>query len=260
VWLKGNVATAGAYGNVALFAAIGEHCLRGIPMMKKNLLLLSLLLPASVASSAQTVLQQFTSLSQGSVHRSFIELKQPTRKGSVLIAIPMFVAPNIRVLKVSDDGPEGGSVYHKIEAAAASCANKFVDIWYCENCKAGVTEIKMELSDTAQGLNSFLEVADLAPSAAIDGPGAHVSDGTATIAGQAPGASITTSAQDFVLAAYFPPAAGITPASWAFTRSFAYLQSAPPGTYQPTLTGAKPGNYCMAMAAFKAATTASAPK
>jgi len=234
--------------------------------MKKDLLIL-LLLWGGVAVSAQTIVQQVTSLSQAA-RVSPMELKEPTGKGNVLIATSAILTPGIRVLKVTDDAPDGGNVYQQVAGAASSCAKKSVDIWYCENCKAGVTELKFYLSDAATvSVNAFLEVSDMALSSVLDGSGAHVSDGTVSSEGLEVGASITTTAQDFIIARYFPTPplpTGVTPAAWTYTPSYVYLLNAPAGTHQPTLTGAKAaGSFCMSMAAFKTAASAaavSAPK
>jgi hypothetical protein len=220
--------------------------------MKKKLLILSLLL-GGAGLCAQTIVQQSTILSQGSAGLSLIELEKPTGKGNILIAMSTVLSPGISVVSVTDDG---GNVYKKIEGASASCANKLVDIWYCEKCKAGVTEVKFNMSQPSMIVNSFLEVSDLAASSPVDGS-AHVSDGTATGVGQEVGGSIRTTAKDFILALYFPTAprpTGVTPSAWTFNPSYVFVKSAAPGTYQPTLTGAKPsGPFCMGMAAFKTA-------
>ncbi len=229
--------------------------------MRKNLLIL-LFLWGGADVSAQTIVQQLTALSQGA-HVSPLELKQPTGKGNVLIAMAAVTSPGIRVLKITDDAPDGGNVYQQVAGASSSCANKFIDIWYCENCKPGVTELKFHLSDAATvSVNAFLEVSDMALSAVLDGSGAHVSDGTATSEGLEVGASIATTAKDFIIARYFPAPplpTGVTPAEWTYTPSYVYLLNAPPGTYQPTLTGGKAGGgFCMSMAAFKTAASAAA--
>lgn len=228
----------------------------------KKLLLLSLLW-GGVGLAAQTIVQQSTILSQGSAGLSLIELEKPTAKGDVLIAMSTVLSPGNAVLSVTDDAPGGSNVYKKIEGASASCATKPVDIWYCEKCKGGVSEVKFNMSNASMIVNSFLEVSDLATSAALDGS-AHVSDGTATGAGQEAGGSIKTTARDFIIALYFPTAprpTGVTPVAWTFNPSYVYVKSGAPGTYQPTLTGAKPsGQYCMGMAAFKAAAGSAASK
>ena len=103
----------------------------------------------------------------------------------------------------------------------------------------------------------FLKFRSMALSSVVDGSGAHVSDGTATSAGLEAGPSITTTTKDFIIARYFPSIplpTGVTPAAWTYKTSYVYMQNAPPGTYQPTLTGAEAaGSFCMSMAAFKTA-------
>jgi len=224
--------------------------------MKKRLLML-LLLWGGVELSAQTIVQQYVAISQGN-YVSDMDLKEPTRKGSVLLAMPAILSPGIKVLSVTDNAPGGGNTYKQIPDAFSSCANKTVDIWYCENCNPGVTELKFHLSDRAKGsINAFFEVSNMALSSVVDGSGAHVSDGTATSAGLEAGPSITTTTKDFIIARYFPSVplpTGVTPAAWTYTTSYVYVQDAPPGTYQPTLTGAEAaGSFCMSMAAFKTA-------
>lgn len=219
--------------------------------MKKTILILSLLLWGGVALSAQTIVQQLTSLSQGA-HDSLMELKEPTSKGSLLIALSTIVSPGVRVLTVTDDAQGGSNVYKKIAGASSSCANKFIDIWYCENCKPGATVVTFHQTEASASVISFLEVSNMASSSVLDGSGAQVSDGTATSAGLELGPSFKTTATDFIVSAYFPPPSGLTSAAWKFSPSFAYAQNEPPGTYQPTLTGAKPnGNFCIGVAAFK---------
>lgn len=224
--------------------------------MKKRLLML-LLLWGGVELSAQTIVQQYVAISQGN-DVSDMDLKEPTRKGSVLIAMPAILSPGIKVLSVTDNAPGGGNKYKQVPDAFSSCANKAVDIWYCENCKPGVTELKFHLSDRAKGsINAFLEVSNMALASVADGSGAHVSDGTATSAGLEVGPSITTTTKDFIIARYFPIVplpTGVTPAAWTYNTSYVYVQDAPPGTYQPTLTGAEAaGSFCISMAAFKTA-------
>lgn len=227
--------------------------------MKKRLLML-LLLCGGVGLSAQTIVQQYTAISQGTA-TSDMDLKEPTSKGSVLIAMPVQLLPGIKVLSVTDNAPDGGNTYKQVQGAFSSCANKSVEIWYCENCNPGVTELKFHLSGFAKGsINAFLEVSNLASSSVLDGSGAHASDGTASSAGLEAGPSIKTTAKDFIVARYFPNVplpTGVTPAAWTYTPSYVFLQDAAPGTYQPTLTGAKAGDsYCMSMAAFKTAPAA----
>jgi hypothetical protein len=231
--------------------------------MKKRLLML-LLLWGGVELSAQTILQQYVAISQGN-DVSDMDLKDPTAKGSLLIAMPVQLLAGTKVLSVTDNAPDGGNTYRQIQGAVSSCGNKGVDIWYCENCNPGVTELKFHLSGRTKGcINAFMEVSNMALSSAVDGSGAHVSDGTATSAGREVGPSITTTAKDLIVARYFPTdpvPTGVTPAAWAYTTSYVYLADAPPGTYQPTLTGGKPGDsFCMSMAAFKTAAPVAIPQ
>src|ERR1700681_4770218 len=232
--------------------------------MKEQLLILMLLLWGGVELSAQTIVQQFVAISTGG-EVSDMDLSQPTGKGSVLIAMPVLLSPGAKVLSVTDNAPDGGNTYKQIPGATSSCANKSVDIWYCENCKPGVTELKFHLSGQPKGsINAFLEVSDMALSSVVDGSGAHVSDGTATSGGLEVGPSITTTAKDFVIARYFPTAplpTGVTPAAWTYTTSYVYALNAPSGTYKPTLTGTSAGgSFCMGMAAFKTAASVAIPQ
>jgi hypothetical protein len=228
--------------------------------MRKELLLL-LFFWGGVQLSAQTIVQQLTVLSQGSAIQPLV-LKQPTGKDNLLIAMSTIISPGTRVVKVTDDAPGGGNTYQEVSDAASSCANRLIDIWFCENCKAGVNELKFYLSDATIGsVNSFLEVSGMALSSVVDGRGAHVSDGTVTSAGEEVGASITATAKDFIIARYFPtaPPTGVTPAAWTYNPAYVYMLNARPGTYQPTLTGGKAGgSFCMSMAAFKTAASAAA--
>jgi hypothetical protein len=223
--------------------------------MKTRLLLL-LLLWGGFELSAQTIVQQFAAVSAGAGTVSDMDLPNPSLQGSVLITMPMLLTPGIKVVSVTDNSPDGGNTYKQIPGTISSCAKQSLDIWYCENCKGGVTELKFHLSGHVRAsLNSFLEVSNMASSSVLDGSGAHVSDGTATSAGLEVGPSITTTAKDFVIARYFsatPLPTGVTPAAWKYTTSYVYALDALPGSYQPTLTGAKPaGSFCMGMAAFK---------
>jgi len=220
-------------------------------------LLAVLLLCGGVRLSAQTIVQEVTVLSQGA-HVSPVELKAPTGKGNLIIAMSTMLNPGLKVVSVTDDAPDGGNVYKQIAGASSSCANKPIDIWYCENCKPGVAELRFHLSAAAiASAYSVLELSNMALSSVVDGSGGQVSDGTATSAGQQVGASITTTARDFIVARYFPSAprpTGVTPAAWTYNPSYVYVLNAPPGTYQPTLTGAKAdGSFCMSVAAFKTA-------
>jgi hypothetical protein len=235
--------------------------------MKEKLIIL-LLLWGGAELSAQTIVQQFTAVSSGAGTVSDMDLPQPTGKGSVLIAMPVLLMPDVKVVSVTDNAPDGGNTYKQIPGTVTSCAKQSLDIWYCENCNPGVTELKFHLSGHVKAsLNAFLEVSNLALSTMVDGSGAHVKDGTATSGGLEVGPSITTTAKDFIIARYFatlPIPTGVTPAAWTRTPSYVYALDAPAGTYQPTLTGAKAGdNFCMGMAAFKIAapveTTAPVP-
>jgi hypothetical protein len=232
--------------------------------MKKNFLIL-LLLWGGVELSAQTIVQQFAALSAGAGIVSDMDLKEPTGKGSVLIAMPVLLSPGVKVLNVTDNAPDGGNTYKQIPGAISSCANKSLDIWYCENCNPGVTELKFHLSDHVRGsVNAFLELSNMALSSVVDRSGAHVSDGIATSGGLEVGPSITTTAKDFIIARYFPTdplPTGVTPAAWTYTTSYVYVLNGPSGTYQPTLTGASAGgSFCMSMAAFKTAAPVAIPQ
>lgn len=230
--------------------------------MKVKFLIPLLLLWGGVQLPAQTILQQFTAISQGTT-TSDMDLQQPTAKGSVLIGMPALLSPGLKVLSVTDNADGGSNTYKEIPGATSSCANKSVSIWYCENCNPGVTELKFHISGNSMGsINAFVELSNMALSSVADGGGAHVADGTATSVGLEVGPSITTTAKDFIIARFFPPAPlakGVTPASWTYTPSYVYLPDAPPGTYQPALTGGKAAdNFCMGVAAFKTAPPAAA--
>jgi hypothetical protein len=226
--------------------------------MKKKLVVLFLLLGA-VELSAQTVLQKFTAVSSGAGTISDMDLPDPTAKGSVLIAMPLLLTPNVKVISVTDNAPAGGNTYKQISGTVSSCQKQSLDIWYCENCNPGVTELKFHLSEHVRAsLNGFMEVSGLALSSVVDGSGAHVSDGKRTSAGLEVGPSITTTAKDFIITRYFstpPLPTAVTPSAWTYNASFAYIPSAAAGTYQPTLSGGggTSGTFCMSMAAFKAA-------
>jgi len=219
-------------------------------------LLIFLLLWGGVRLSAQTIVQEFAAVSAGAGTVSDMDLTTPTTEGSVLIAMPMLLSPGIKVLSVTDNAPAGGNTYQQVSAASSSCGNQSLDIWYCEKCNPGVTELKFHLSAHVRAsINGFLEVSKIAPSSPVDGSGVHLSDGTATSAGLEVGPRITTTAKDFIIARYFssvPGPTGVTPAGWTFKTSYVYMLNAPAGTYQPTLTGGRAGgNFCMGMAAFK---------
>lgn len=232
--------------------------------MKKRLLVL-LLLWGGVELSAQTVLQQFVAVSSGAGTVSDMDLPQPTAPGSVLIAMPVQLSPDVKVISVTDNAPAGGNTYKQVVGATASCDKKSLEIWYCENCNPEVTELKFHLSGHVRAsLNGFLEVSGLALSSVLDGTGAHVNDGTASSAGAEVGPSMKTTTNDFVITRYLsdaPLPTAVTPADWKYSTSYLYVLNGPAGPYQPTLTGGKAGSeYCMGMAAFKAvAPTPAAP-
>ena len=105
----------------------------------------------------KTIVQQYTAISQG-YDVSDMDLKQPTAAGSVLIAMPVVLTPGLKVLSVTDDQ---GNTYKQVTTAAAACGNRPVNIWYCENCKAGVMELKFHLSGRTKGsINSFIELSE----------------------------------------------------------------------------------------------------
>jgi hypothetical protein len=223
--------------------------------MKKTVLMLLLLCGARM--SAQTIVQQFAAISAGSGDVSDMDLNQPTSDGSVLIAMPQQLSPGIKVLKVTDNAPDGGNTYKEVTGAASSCASKVIQIFYCENCKSGVTELKFHLSGAVRAsINGFLEVSNLAQSAAPDGSGVHVNDGVGTSKGLEVGPQIVTTATDFIIGRYSAATkpAGVTPDLWTYKTTYVYGLNLPAGTYQPTLNGGKAGdNFCMSVAAFKIA-------
>lgn len=231
-------------------------------MMKK--LLIFLLLSGGVGLSAQTIVQQFVSLTRAEALQPHIDIS-PTRTGSLIIVMPGPLSSGIKVVSVEDNATAGSSTYKQVPGAASSSSgmNAALDIWYCENCKPGATEIKINLSAPTRGsINAFLEVSHMTSSSALDGSGVYLTDGTGTSAGLEVGPSITTTATDFIVARYastFTSPTGVTPAAWTYKSTYVYVPKGPAGTYQPTLTGASPaGSFCMSMAAFKIA--ASAPQ
>ncbi|MGA7574348.1 MAG: hypothetical protein WCA97_10225 [Terriglobales bacterium] len=222
----------------------------------KGTILLLLVLSGGLQLSAQTVVQQFAAVSSGAGVVSDMDLPDPTAEGSVLIAMPELLTPDVKVLSVTDNAPAGGNTYKQVSGAVSSCAKAPIDIWYCERCNPGVTELKFHLSGHVRAsINSFLEVSNLALPAALDGSGAQISDGKVTSSGLEVGPSIKTTATDFVIAAYSsinPRPTGVTPVAWTFKPTYVYQLNAAPGTYQPTLTGSKAGgNFCTSIAAFK---------
>jgi hypothetical protein len=232
--------------------------------MRSRLLIL-LLLWGGVELSAQTIVQEYAAISAGAGTVSDMDLTTPTGQGSVLIAMPVLLSPGIKVLSVTDNAPAGGNTYKQVSAANSSCGNQSLDIWYCEKCNPGVTELKFHLSAHVRAsINGFLEVSNIALSSPVDGSGVHVSDGIATSGGLEVGPSIKTTAKDFIIARYFsgnPGPTGVTPAGWTFKTSYVYMLNAPAGTYQPTLTGGRAGgSFCMGMAAFKTAASVASPQ
>jgi hypothetical protein len=230
--------------------------------MKEKFLVL-LLLCGGMELSAQTIIQQFAAVSAGARTVSDLDIS-PTSKGSTLIAMPGQLVPGIKVLEVTDNAPDGPNKYKQVSGASSSCPEGPLEIWYCENCNPGVTELQFHLSShTRASINSFLEVSGLAPSSVLDGSGTQVSDAKATSAGLEVGPKITTTAKDFIIARFFsstPYPTDVAPAAWTFKPSYVFVPSGPPGTYQPTLSGAKEGGtFCMSVAAFKVATPTTNP-
>jgi hypothetical protein len=228
--------------------------------MRKKLLVF-LLLMGGVELSAQTIVQQFVSLTRAEALQPHIDIL-PTHAGSLIIVMPGPLNSGITVVSVEDNATTGSSTYKQVPGAASSSTgrNSALDIWYCENCNAGATEIKINLSAPAKGsMNAFLEVSNMALSSALDGGGVNLSNGTGSSAGLEVGPSITSTAKDFVIARYvstFTSPTGVTPAAWTYKSTYVYMLNGPAGTYQPTLTGASPGaSFCMSMAAFKIGTT-----
>jgi len=232
----------------------------------QRLVVAFLLLWGGTQLSAQTIVQQFSALSAGAGQTSDMDLVQPTAKGSTLIAMPEQLSPDVKVLSVTDNAPDGGNTYKQIKNASSSCAKRAVDIWYCENCNPGVTELKFHLSGNVRGsVNTFLEVSDLALSGVLDGDGAHITDAPVGSDGREVGPKIQTTSTDFVIARHsstpFPSIIkGATPADWVYKPTYVYGLNLPAGTYQPILTGSKNGGtFCLSVAAFKVAGHGAAP-
>jgi len=229
--------------------------------MKMRLLTLFLMCGAFQAP-AQTIVQQFFAIGSMPAPTADMDLPKPTTQGSVLVAMPGPTSNGVKVLSVTDNAPGGGNTYKQVPGAAASCGKtQTLDIWYCENCAGGVTELKFHLSGNARAsINVFVELADMPHSSVLDGSGANVSDGTRSSAGLEVGPAIKTTGTDFVVARYTstnPLPSGVAPASWMYKTTHVYQLNAPSGNYQPTLTGAgTAGNFCMSMAAFKTAVPA----
>jgi hypothetical protein len=232
--------------------------------MKKTLVV-CVLLWAGTALSAQTITQQFAAISAGAADVSDMDLPNPTAEGSIIIAMPMQLSPDIKIVSITDNAPDGGNIYKPVPGAASFCAKRSLEIWYCEKCKAGVTELKFHLSGHVRAsINGFMEVAGLAVPAALDGNGISLSDGVASSAGTFVGPSLKTKAKDFVIARYFadpPIPSAVTPTVWTYKPSYAYGLNLAPGAYQPTLTGGKAGgSFCMSVAAFKVADSSQVAK
>lgn len=233
--------------------------------MKKILATCMLFWAASAALSAQTITQQFAAISAGAGQVSDMDLPNPTAEGSVLIAMPMQLSPDVKIVSITDNAPDGGNIYKQVPGAMSFCAKQALEIWYCEKCKAGVTELKFHLSGHVRAsINGFMEVTGLAVPAALDGNGIAMSGGIASSTGALASPSLKTTAKDFVIARYFadpPIPTGVTPAVWTYKPSYVYGLNLAPGAYQPTLTGGKAGgSFCMSMAAFKLADSSPAAK
>jgi hypothetical protein len=223
--------------------------------MKKLLVLLLLL--GGLELQAQTIVQEIFNVG-GASHVSDMDVPKPTRPGSTLIAMPGPMSTSVKVMSITDNAPSGSNLYKQVPGAASSCGKQSLDVWYCEKCNPGVTELKYHFSGHVMSVNTFLEVADLALSSPVDGSGANVTEGTGSSDGVEAGPAIKTTATDFIIARYASAAApsAVTPAPWTLKSTYVYAANAAMGTHQPTLTGGgAAGNFCMSMAAFK--TTAS---
>ena len=232
--------------------------------MKKTLVAL-LFWAMTAGLPAQTITQQFAAISAGAGQVSDMDLPNPTAEGSVLIAMPLQLSPDVRLVSITDNAPDGGNTYKAVPGATSFCAKQTLEIWYCEKCKAGVTELKFHLSGHVRAsINGFMEVAGLAVPAVLDGNGIAMSDGIVSSAGSFTGPTLKTTARDFVIARYFadpPIPASVTPAVWTYKPSYAYGLNLAPGAYQPTFTGGKAGGgFCISMAAFKLAGPSPAAK
>lgn len=228
--------------------------------MKRALLLCALLWASQ--SPAQTVLQHFIAVSKGGIEVSDMDIGT-TSEGSVIIAMPLQLTPGVKVLSVTDNAPTGSNTYKRIAAATASCGNQAMEMWYCEKCSPGVTELKFHLSGIPRAsLNALVEVSGLQLPAALDGEGTHLDDGTRTNKGEEAGPVIKTNAPDFIIARYNSdfPIPKVVADPWQYRTSYVYIPNAPAGTYQPMLSGGegKGGKFCMSAAAFKAAPPAPA--
>jgi hypothetical protein len=226
--------------------------------MKRLLVLLCLV--GGLELQAQTIVQEIFNIG-GASHVSDMDVPKPTSPGSTLIAMPGPMSVGVKVMSITDNAPAGSNLYKQVPGAASSCGKEALDIWYCEKCNPGVTELKYHFSGHVMSVNTFLEVADLALSSPVDGSGANVTDGTGSGDGVEAGPTIKTTATDFIVARYFsgaPPTA-VTPAPWALKTTYVYATNAPAGTHQPTLTGGgAASSFCMSVAAFKTAASGGA--
>src|SRR5271155_117379 len=110
--------------------------------MKMRLLTLFLLC-AALQLPAQTIVQQFFAIGSMPSPTADMDLPTPTTQGNVLIAMPGPTSNGVKVLSVTDNAPAGSNTYKQVPGAASSCGKtKTIDIWYCENCSGGVTELK----------------------------------------------------------------------------------------------------------------------
>lgn len=219
---------------------------------------------AALDASAQTVVQKFVALSSGAGTIADLDLAQPTGQGSLLIAMPLLLTPDVKVESVTDNAPGGGNVYKQVPGSTSSCQKQSLDIWYCENCKPGAIELKFHHSGRVRAsMNAFIEVSGMALASVLDGMGVHISDGTGTGDGSLLGPKISTSARDLIVARFFSTPSlpeSVIPSNWTHTPAFVYGVDLPAGSYQPTLTGAAPStNFCMSVAAFKLAAPAPIP-
>ncbi len=218
----------------------------------------------AVYAPAQTVVQKFVALSRGSGTTSDLDLAQPTAQGSLLIAMPLLLTPDVKIVSVTDNAPNGGNTYKQVTGASSSCQKQALDIWYCENCAGGAIELKFHHSAPVRAsMNAFIEVSGAALSSVLDGMGVHINDGSATNDGSLVGPKISTTSKDFIVARYFATPSlpvGVTPSNWIQTPAFAYGVDLPADTYQPKLTGAPASaNFCMSVAAFKVSDPVSTP-
>jgi hypothetical protein len=221
--------------------------------MKKLLILLFLF--GGFELQAQTIVQEIFNVG-GASHVSDMDVPKPTSPGSTLIAMPGPMSAGVKVMSITDNAPAGSNLYKQVPGAASSCGKESLDIWYCEKCNPGVTELKYHFSGHVMSVNTFLEVANLALISPVDGAGVNVTDGTGSNDGVESGPAIKTTATDFIIARYASAVApsAVTPAPWTLKSTYVYAVNAPTGTHQPTLTGGgSAGSFCMSVAAFKTA-------